>query len=1071
MKNRLLLALVAALALAVFALRANFQAAAPAPEVGPAPPSSFERPAQRTLDPKPPPTSAKTDAAAPPESGRTALAYSASPIQGFVVDEEGNPIADCEVTLTGLTEAQALALRAGVELETALIAAQSRTTQSAVSGHFQLPAPATTGCLWITHPGFAARGKVVSADALDLGQIRLEPQEPLPITVTEARLPAGEAWVVHRAFSSSETLLAGTFLRRARTDPVGRLALPPTGWREELWAQKGKRRSSIWRGPPGPEVDLQLRPTLALSGHVLFEARPPLGPNFGHVLVSLEGKAGRHLTEDLPVDATGAFGPIDIPAIENTDLIVRLESKGFTTVEVRVEGAAPNGAREVQLVTHPTQAVTIDVGKWDAPEDEEWRVPGAEVIMSWTDPQGHRIETRSTSDAKGMATFHDLPDGRVWPRAEATGCVTFETEPIELPWTGDRNPVVWVMSGGHLEGHCLRDGQPVRDFDILAWDSGSGQLHADLAVRDSEDGHFESDRAPLGPVSIVAIGLDGARSEEAAIEVTADGSKAVELHLFAPGTVRGKVLSATSGEALAQARVTPLTSVGDNNVSVGSRRSDLGASYAVNADGSFAVACLGRGTNVLRISAPGFTPETRRFDVGSSSTFELGTIHLRARGTLVLEVTLPKNTSSDRYTAYFAGPEVLPPQSLSRSGAARIEGVAAGPWNVYVFDNVTGTQWFKTRWVPPDGECRILYDLASGCTLEVQLEAPPDTTLTADFLVRFDGFDAEGDSLTLLGTPDKNLHCTFGGVGPGPSRLFGVSNTSAPFTAAYLQIDEADQTRSVDLELSWEPTNVQVVDPEGEPVLGARVCLLGERPSTDWGYARLTDSDGRCTFFGVSDVFTQVVLFGPTGERVEGLAQTLVSGESNQNTLVLDAPGRLWFRFESEGAPALDVEAFLLSPTRLTSLGPLLRPEPDGTLRVDSLNEAPYFLRVEGPGIWPIDYAFTPAAEFPLTQVQVFRSLDCTLEVRTAEGLPAVGVQLELTHLEIESAPGVTCEAQVSGWLASGNASTSPTELTTDSQGRISLFSIPAGTYRWTAEGEGSGSVELTTKAATIFLP
>jgi hypothetical protein len=137
------------------------------------------------------------------------------------------------------------------------------------------------------------------------------------------------------------------------------------------------------------------------------------------------------------------------------------------------------------------------------------------------------------------------------------------------------------------------------------------------------------------------------------------------------------------------------------------------------------------------------------------------------------------------------------------------------------------------------------------------------------------------------------------------------------------------------------------------------------------------------------------------------------------------------------------------------NLSEVRQTDEDGLVRFEALGQGSYYLACRRADCWPKTVEVELQAEHSTRlDVQMRRLADLELTVFAQNGLPATGVDVELTSVEFGSV--------VQDWLTQQRVRGEG--LRTDSHGKILIQGMPRGPYTWSipaAEGPPSGTIEL----------
>jgi hypothetical protein len=505
----------------------------------------------------------------------------------------------------------------------------------------------------------------------------------------------------------------------------------------------------------------------------------------------------------------------------------------------------------------------------------------------------------------------------------------------------------------------------------------------------------------------------------------------------------GRVVDRESGEPVAGAEVEVIGAGG------------LGLpwlSFTCSQDGTFECEAFVRGANSLRVRASGHA------EVGvtancSGDFLDWGDIRLPRPQALELRLTGLEAWNGDLAqltTSSVNGPK-LPVTSFDRGGVARFEAVPPGDAQVVIDESPSVWTRLQLR-LDPGADWLFEHRIGGGKRVDVR--------------VLKDGAVAESVHQILVATVEpsgiftirsRNAHedgvYAFEGLESDSAQVWIIDGgvTLANKTVTF----GAESRLVVDVEIDSEFLRMRVVDVEGDALASATVTLRNADGESILGLDD-TDSSGWAELAGIpaerviADVYHDVV-----GWRF-GVP---IDASVREQEFVLAAEGSLVLKLVDGDVALADVTTRIETPSGTV----LTRPRPtgvDGTVRYEPLGEGQYRIVCRRSDCWRAvaDVALA-AGEKATPTVRMRRLAELELVVRSAEGTPLVGVEVELRSSEFE--------ASVADWIGQKAVEG---ELRTDKDGKLRLKGLPSGPYVWSVSGPAGagGSLELAPGANVL---
>jgi hypothetical protein len=1003
-------------------------------------------------------TTAEESAEASAEERITALAQDAAtgrepqPLaacRGRVVDESGDGVPAASVEWVELS-------RIHQEWEPSwhrdewgeLPLARTRTTTDD-AGWFEFtadraPGDGATTLLWAVHAGYRPETRVLDGEALASPVVLTLTRTPTVTIRVESGTGAPIAGATVDWFALSpafgdpdspgveaEGRARRTFHRRLLTDASGHASFAPLTGEQVLVASSGALRSRPWRGTPTGAVVLRLEDTFEVSGRILL-------PDWTHLdyvgerrlqLAAVRGGIRTVLATLRDVQA-GEWGPVRLPLFDAVRYEVRLE--GSPIIPVLYDFAPPDAGGTVRVDLQAELGLDL----WILAKTRAGDVIHDSVATAFWEEDGQLNRAHRHARPDGYIDVWSMPPGDVFVSIEAPGYQSQVSIPVALPADGYLE--FELSPAGTLLGTCTYLDEPVEDFRVVAWSTRLPGERAAETFHDRADGTFELTSIGLGEYFVVAMSDTHPPSGRKRITVGADGPATVDLELPALASARGVVLDA-AGEPVGAAEVQLLVP-GMSLLPV-----PFGYPIPVEPDGSFELTHLAVGENRLAFRAPGHS-EVRRTVLGRTDLpADLGRIVLASPQDL--EVRLVTAGEEVDFTTWSCGggTEVtLPTKPFSHEGVVRYEGVSPGVLAFHL--NPPGV----VNWM------ELILDLRPGRPWRYTHRVSGPKHLTIEVVPREGGTIADTPAIYLHYTSSEGVRVRWGIEVP-PSGVValegidadtvGVDVTNTDFEKAVTRqvAFEGEDSFHLTIPIGDESFALQVVDPDGAPVPNALVEVHDTfaSPLEIWGR---TDDEGRLVV-GIPERRVALTVHHPVLGSVAGMP---LDGAAGHARVVLRKDASLRLRVVDGTLPLADVEAQFVS----AGGQPLLVPATsrlDGAVRWEGLTSGTYRVRARHPDCWPVVVEAAAAAGPEVHEVQMRRLGSLALEVVTEEGLPVAGQTVALHSLELEET--------VADWLEAGRVEGSG--LTTDRAGRVDVWGIPHGSYRWTVGGRSGVVVVL----------
>ncbi len=630
------------------------------------------------------------------------------------------------------------------------------------------------------------------------------------------------------------------------------------------------------------------------------------------------------------------------------------EADGFVRFERgRVE--VPNEPGETHLgdlELEPERFLEIEVVDAD-----ERPVEGAEVSVRRQEHDdlfggGERVtDSDSRTDRAGRFRVGGFAAGdRAMLLVAKEGFVTESLQDLRVP---NDSPVRVVLKQGSVVTGRVVDasGRPVTEARVSTaeweWNAGGANRFPGAGGVDDE-GRFELDRLPAGPIRMRALGPEGSRSDVLRLELEAGERRdGVELVLRARPRILGRVV-APDGSPVSEPQVTVQAGRGRGNCRTGE-------------EGGFRCDGWDPGTYTLTARKAGVGQVAKSVVLGDTDV----TVDLYLKPELVISgriVTADGEPAADRVV------RVQPPaagfsdsftERTAADGSFTIRGVHEGTYEL-----VVGSRSDPTALLTPDRypEPIVVRDGLSVTGLEIRLEV---TTVlrgvlhglsegeVAQAVVVAQEAGAEGVPRTLGGEVGEGGRYEIEGIGPGAWTVVAVGPERVAQARAEIEILPGEEDPVLDLTLVRGVTLAGRVLLGGTPWAGATVGMLEAA-----GVSR-TDLGGRFELPGIPPGRQEILLAG--GSLKEGM--TLVTREvdvEEGREVVIDVAVGLVRGLVTgpdgplAGAPVTLSPVIPSLPDNLPLIPRFVTTASDGRFMIDRVAAGSYVITFQKPGYRPI---------------------------------------------------------------------------------------------------------------------
>lgn len=964
---------------------------------------------------------------------------------GFIVDEGGATVAGADILWVSL-EGRCDPVR----------------TSTGGGGQFEFPAipsalTETWSALWVLHathlvellvlePGGDARaafGSVLELEGAHGFMAFTANAEGDPISEVSVDQffelgspPSLEEVITDRA--SAEERARAVFRHTTRSDSSGAALLLPLRGRSRLNASSGSARSVRWVGPSEGEAVLKLHESLEVLGRVH-------GATGRDAWVRCEGVSfeGVSLLGEFRVKESGAWGPASVPRLDVDEYVFTLRGD-VAASQVRVPRDQASGRMVIDMeCVHGMSFDLTILGSEDVP------LAGANATAHWKQDGSWQV-VGDSADREGRCRMRGVPEGAVFVRVRAEGHIAQMIGPLDV--SGDMSPVVVrLLVAGRISGRCLRDGEPVEDFQLLYWSEDPSQV-ASEKVNASEDGSFLIAEAPIGEVTIIGIDEEVANGSPQLVVVSAGETTEVTIELPRPANAQGMVVDAVTGEAVVDARVQIMSAFEGHGLA------EFGPEEPSDAGGHFILKGLPSTVGALRVIADGYITEFVVTHGRGDQEIDLGLIALQPSRELVVQLDGPNDMSYEGYRIGLVRHEHLGALEADHEGSVRFRDIPNGVIELNIYHPNDSVTAFAGS-LQPEDDGRIIVPVSGGQRLYVQVRSDDADGLPLDLFVGVGGMRGDGSEVVHWLHDEGDGRFLFEAAQPGPAVVRAVNLRGDVYAIRRIEVPVAGDSE-VELELDEEEDfTVRVVDAEERPVFNAMVRIYLPRTDPCFFVRELfTDSTGEARVHGFGFSHAQVtVTHELKGSGDLGLVDVGALGGA-ELLVRLDAPARLRVLVHDDGAPVAAAAAVLRAREPLVNgdgFGARTTAR-DGSAVWESLMQTDYELSVHGVGLWPSRRVITPNLNGDRQLIEVRRTGQLSLLIFDGRGRPISGVEVDLR---------LTGSGEsVADWISEGLLPSSA--ALTDASGRLSLPPVPHGSWAWTVltvDGRtGAGLIDLS---------
>lgn len=984
---------------------------------------------------------------------------SASPSRLRILSKDGNPIEAVRGTWVPLASDWFEQTVAWPALDWTRLAKRSRVLSSDANGVMTidgLPDDDTSmgSVLWLSHPQFVAASIPLTFPAAPLkvpSEVTLEPSAGLRARVIGsdgAPVPGAEV-VTMPDLSRDEAHVEGDNPRQvdfvlrstAVSDSAGHAVLTPLPGNQFVFATLDGRRSEPWTGVGSADIVLKLQSTFSIGGRVEFGTHAPFAADL-RVKCSIRRGITETIVDRVPVRPDGTWGSAQLPVVECDSYVFRL--RGGSIAEEVVFRTPPQPGENVTVDFHPIAGLDVAVRVTDAAGVD---LQDAVVSAHWlVDGEWNSIVTRSRAD--GIARVRNCLPGTIWIRARKPGFALKTVGELVVTEPPAEPIRVSLDRAGVIEGRCVHADAPVRDFTIL-FRRPAAETHDQLVVKDSADGSFRIDEAPLGDVILVATSNEFPRATPQIVNVVSDQPSNVTLEFPDVMTGKGRVVDGLTGEPIRDASVQVQVLYPQGRIKLRPWKT----AQRVDAQGGFEIRGFVEGENEIEVAAPGYANRAVIRIASADTELDFGAIALFAKQSLRVRLHSQSAEDYSGYRASLEGGDYFPERPFSASGTVEFAGLATGVYSLSIIYPDTSLRYEMVRIeAGADVEWDVILH-TKPITFEVLPD--PDTEPLPWYLLmlNFTNQQSEWSTHNYVVTPGVPLQVD---DIVGTRLVVTVRDTTdAQNTLAVREVPlEPTWPSTVQIQLIDRPLTIRVVSATREPISGTRVILMSSDTTTAWNEQLTTDANGECVVNGLDLDNLLVALYHPDyGMRP---CASLEGSRSGARTveLVLNPKNELRVVALERTTPAVGVE---LEAKDIRGVGwglGRVHTNDHGVAKWGPFEDGDLQVRVRHPGFWPTEQRvpFTGAREAVPMQVRRLGSVEIT--AKNAYGSAAANVAVDLYSVEQQQ--------WVSEWIRTRLVAGSSTGMRTDDEGRLRVHGLPNGEFRWRATSSTGNVVEGT---------
>ncbi|MBI5431438.1 MAG: carboxypeptidase regulatory-like domain-containing protein [Planctomycetes bacterium] len=762
------------------------------------------------------------------------------------------------------------------------------------------------------------------------------------------------------------------------------------------------------------------------------------------VLISTDDPYATERIAELPVRTDGTFGPAACAWTGVTRYAFNLLSSRCLPQRLALDVPKPGETLVVSFPHEPATPVRMRVV-----DESDRPLAGVAVGLSWPSdaPPRSVYPAAALTDDAGVASLPAPGSGPIDARAKKRGWAPVYSGPYLFETGTERELELRMKRGGRIHGRVTRAGRQVPSFEVVYWPPTDVDQTALLGVDGNRDGRFEIADVELRPLLLYASAKDQPRSEIVSVEFKNGEAGPIELELPDAGRGRGRVVDSDSREPIAGASVQVwnawnlqiMTPIGEPATSV--------------SDGTFEVAGLRPGRNVLWVQAPGYHWAQPSIVAEPGVVADTGMIAVDREAGLAVALESADPTDFGRYQLSTSGAVVMPYAPFDPSGRASIPSIARGRCRILIaYPDGSVVNFLHSVRGPVPSELR--HTVASGAEVETRVRMEPDCASDGPLELAIEYHDGRR-WIARWATLSEEGSARFRGV---PSGTWSVvlHSGGVALTRQRIAIGN-DEVQSIDLDVDCSQKVLRIVDDDGTPRANCEIwarCANSDLAGYAW--FAVTDSSGRASLAWPD---CRELVLGAVGFRSRLGVQVTID-DAEEQLVRLPAPAELRLRLHDQDVALEGISVWVEEPSLELPL-PVQLTDRSGVVVWNDVAPAAYALSIEGQGLWRTQ-ATRSAKPTPaeVQSIDVRRVGALELDVRGALGEPIEGARIVLTSLEFA--------ATTEDWLADGKLGAC--QPTSDASGRARFTALPHGEYRWTAtldDGRRANGLAMVKPAST----
>lgn len=339
-------------------------------------------------------------------------------------------------------------------------------------------------------------------------------------------------------------------------------------------------------------IDVQLSSGTRLTGMVMTEGGVPVADASVRAMSAASGSFGGRSTQ---TDAGGSF------QFEGL-------APGHYTFSASKSGYADGNTRDVDISTGAPVRITLKTG--GTIYGHVSGLTEAELTHATVDARGSGSNASAAVDAAGNYRIEGAPTGTVRVTAEVSqGFAQNRTSPlqsVQLEPGGTKQVDLAFLNQTTIRGRVTSNGVPLTNA-IVSFNPRSAKSQTNANATTDSAGNYSVTGLQDAPYSVTVVDLQRLNPYSTTHEVNGSGTFDIDIRT---ASVRGRVVDAGTGEAIADARIQARKSGSDMPFAVRMATS--------NSNGDFALEGVSSGSYTLTADKEGYGAEVRDVTVSES---------------------------------------------------------------------------------------------------------------------------------------------------------------------------------------------------------------------------------------------------------------------------------------------------------------------------------------------------------------------------------------------------------------------------------------------------------------------